>query len=281
MGAALATFAVSALHLSQLHQGDASWPVELVGHHASLPLAFAILYQDYPFALADLFLKRALGLLTIVAIAFATIATFGLQSAAFAQFIHADPRQVSMLVTLWVSTAFCIHDKTGHGMVLSTRSYCGDPTTLRYEQNCPKSTTSDDIPTVLSDVCALLEPALSAPSVVWREWRPRDDVEMLGPLVVTGTEATALLKSSSASGDSSDRLWTVSPVEAVVTVPTSDLPHYLVAISRPTRGRRFLSGDLDTLEAIAVVVARRIDAIRITHERFEREIREQEMGKLD
>ena len=59
--AALATFAVSALHLSQLHRGDASWPVELVGHHASLPLAFAILYQDYRFALADLFLKRAAG----------------------------------------------------------------------------------------------------------------------------------------------------------------------------------------------------------------------------
>ena len=64
--AALAMFAVSALHLSQLHQGDASWPVELLGHHASLPLAFAILYQDYPFALADLFLKRALTLLAIV-----------------------------------------------------------------------------------------------------------------------------------------------------------------------------------------------------------------------
>jgi len=28
--------------------------VELLGHHASLPLALAILYQDYPFALADL-----------------------------------------------------------------------------------------------------------------------------------------------------------------------------------------------------------------------------------
>ena len=35
-----------------------------------------------------------------------------------------------------------------------------------------------------------------------------------------------------------------------------------------------------TLEAIAVVVARRIDAIRITHERYERELREQEIGKL-
>ena len=82
--AALAIFAVSALHLSQLHQGDASWPVELVGHHASLPLAFAILYQDYPFALADLFLKRALALLGIVALAFAAIAVFGAGPTAFA-----------------------------------------------------------------------------------------------------------------------------------------------------------------------------------------------------
>ena len=103
--AALATFAVSALHLSHFHQGDASWPVELVGHHASLPLAFAILYQDYPFALADLFLKRALALLAIVTIAFAAIVTFGVRSPAFAQFVQLDPRQVGILVTLWVATA--------------------------------------------------------------------------------------------------------------------------------------------------------------------------------
>src|SRR5262249_53356349 len=66
--AALATFAVSALHLSQLHRGDDAWPIELLGHHASLPLAVAILYQDYPFAFADLFLKRTLSLLAIVAL---------------------------------------------------------------------------------------------------------------------------------------------------------------------------------------------------------------------
>src|SRR6185503_11884996 len=88
--AALATFAVSALHLSQLHRGEASWPVELVGHHASLPLAFAILYQDYRFALADLFLKRALSLLALVTVAFVTIAMFGVQSAAFAQLVARD-----------------------------------------------------------------------------------------------------------------------------------------------------------------------------------------------
>src|SRR3954466_7023923 len=100
--AALATFAVSAMHLSQLHRGDSSWPVELLGHHASLPLAFAILYQDYPFALADLFLKRALALLALLTLAFAAIALFGEYSPAFAQL---GARQVGLLVTLWVLTA--------------------------------------------------------------------------------------------------------------------------------------------------------------------------------
>src|ERR1019366_7619213 len=101
---ALAAFAVSALHLSQLHQGDASWPVELLGHHASVPLAFAILYQDYPFALADLFLKRALTLVALVSIAFVAIVTFGVQSLAFDRFLRVDPRQVGALVTMWVAT---------------------------------------------------------------------------------------------------------------------------------------------------------------------------------
>ena len=103
--AALATFAVSALHLSQFHQGDASWPVELVGHHASLPLAFAILYQDYPFALADLFLKRALALLSLVTLAFVAIAAFGVWSTEFSALVRADPRQIGVLVTLWVAVA--------------------------------------------------------------------------------------------------------------------------------------------------------------------------------
>src|SRR5258708_2394539 len=100
--AALATFAVSALHLTQLHGGDASWPVELLGHHASLPLAVAVLYLDYPFALADLFLKRALALLALLALAFAAIVIFGRYSAAFAQL---GPRQVGILVTFWIVTA--------------------------------------------------------------------------------------------------------------------------------------------------------------------------------
>ncbi|HEX3865241.1 MAG TPA: hypothetical protein VHV78_00760, partial [Gemmatimonadaceae bacterium] len=76
---ALAAFAVSALHLSR-HTGAIDqdpWPIELIGHHASLPLVLAILYQDYRFAFADQFLKRALSLLLLVALvslAYATLA---------------------------------------------------------------------------------------------------------------------------------------------------------------------------------------------------------------
>ena len=50
------------LHFGR-HEGNESWWVELVGHQASLPLALAILHQDYRFALADLFLKNAIALL--------------------------------------------------------------------------------------------------------------------------------------------------------------------------------------------------------------------------
>jgi hypothetical protein len=95
-GGALAAFAVSGLHLSQLHRGDASWPVELLGHHASVPLPLAILYQDYPFALADLFLKRALTLLILVTGAFVrcsgwrgTTARTGTHSPRFGKRSHA------------------------------------------------------------------------------------------------------------------------------------------------------------------------------------------------
>ena len=71
---ALALFAVSANHLGHFHDEAGGWLAELLGHHAVLPLAFAILYQEYRFALADLFLKRALTLLAVVALAMAAYA---------------------------------------------------------------------------------------------------------------------------------------------------------------------------------------------------------------
>jgi two-component system LytT family sensor kinase len=272
--AALATFAVSALHLSQLHRGEASWPVELVGHHASLPLAFAILYQDYRFALADLFLKRALSLLAIVALTFAAIASFGVRSSAFAQFVQSEPRQMTVLVTLWVATAL-LYPLLRKGttwfvdtVVLARPDYRSlRATVARAAQD------SDDVGALLSSVCELLTPALSAAFVTWREWTSPVSDETLGVTVITGADALAVVESL--SGDPLP-----GPPATCVTVPTTDQPRLLLVVGQLSAGRRLLSDDLATLDAIAVVVGRRIDAIRITNERYSREIREQEIGKL-
>jgi two-component system LytT family sensor kinase len=271
--AALATFAVSALHLSQLHRGEASWPVELVGHHASVPLAFAILYQDYRFALADLFLKRALSLLAIVTVAFAAIASFGVRSSSFARFVQSDPRQLTVLVTLWVATAllYPVLRRTTIWFVDAVVLHRPDYRSLRATV-ARVAQDSDDVEALLASVCDLLTPALNAAFVTWRPWTSATQ-DNLGVAVMTGTDAVN-------AGDSLAGDPLLAPPAACVTVPTTDQPPFVFVIGQLSGGRRLLSDDLATLESIAVVVARRIDAIRITNERYNREIREQEIGKL-
>jgi two-component system LytT family sensor kinase len=126
--------------------------------------------------------------------------------------------------------------------------------------------THDDVPRLLSDVCELLAPALSSQGVTWREWRPARDDDAGGQLVLWG-RGTAILQSA-------------RPLAAIVIVPTSEAPRYAITIGGLTGGRRVLSDDVTMLETTAVAVARRIDAIRITNERYQREIREREIGKL-
>ena len=278
--AALATFAVSALHLSQLHQGDASWPVELVGHHASLPLAFAILYQDYPFALADLFLKRALALLALLALAFVAVLMFGLRSTAFTRFVQADPREVGVLVTLWVATALlypALRRNIGwfvDAVILHRPDYRSLRTVVARRLQA-----HDDVSRLLSDVCELLAPALSAKGVSWREWQGTRGDEAAG-VVVAGREAAALADAVEPWITASDGIARAAQAAAVAVVPTSERPRYAITIAEITGGRRFLSDDVAALEAIVLLVARRIDTIRITNERYERGLREQEIGKL-
>ena len=256
--AALAVFAVSALHLSQLHRGDTSWPTELLGHHASLPLALAILYQDYPFALADLFLKRALALLAVVSIAFVAVATFGDRSAAFAQFIERDPQQFALLMTFWVTTALLYPAmRAGIGWFVDTvLLHRPNYRALRASVN-REVQTLDAIPAVLSAVADQIGPSLSSPLVTWGELQDGRAQETSGPLATTGKDAVTR-----------------------VTVPTSEAPRYVIIIAPLTGGRRLLSDDVATLETIVTTAARRIDAIRVTQERHAREIREREMGRL-
>jgi two-component system LytT family sensor kinase len=257
--AALATFTVSALHLTQLHTSEDPWTVELLGHHASLPLALAILYQDYPFALADLFLKRALTLLALVAAAFLTIALLGLPFRNGESLVIVGPREVSLVVTLWVITAL-LYPRLHRGVswfvdtiVLRRPDYRSLRATIA---RCAQ--THDTVGPLLDNVCELLGPTLASSSVSWREAAsgPEIDGAGIGSIV-----------------DATDGLISV-------VIPTSDSPQYVMVSSPLTGGRRLLSDDLSLLESVAIIVARRIDAVRLMHERYERELREQEIAKL-
>ncbi|MBC7929150.1 MAG: sensor histidine kinase, partial [Rubrivivax sp.] len=53
-----------------------------------------------------------------------------------------------------------------------------------------------------------------------------------------------------------------------------------VVIGALAGGRRLLSDDVEMLKAVALMTARRIDALRVTHERCEQVQREQEISKL-
>jgi two-component system LytT family sensor kinase len=263
--AALAIFAVSALHLSQLHQGDVSWPVELLGHHASVPLAFAILYQDYPFALSDLFLKRALVLLALVAMAFVGVV---LVSAVVPELGRINPRAIGLLVTASVGVALL------YPIVRSRVRWFVDAIVLRRpDYRALRATIArqaqeyDDAPALLDMVCDLLAPALSSSAVEPCELPPGRLEEAATRIVFSGDDAAAF-------GGGSGTL------AALVLIPTAEPPRYTLRIGPLGGGRRLLSDEMTTLEAIAVLVARRIDAMRITADRYELEIREQESAKL-
>ena len=135
------------------------------------------------------------------------------------------------------------------------------------------SQNSDDVPTLLSMVCERLRPALNAAFVTWREWTSSPQDGGLGAVVIGGNDSTTFL--DRAAGEPLP-----GPPVTWTTVPTADQPRFALAIGQLSGGRRLLSDDLAALEAIAVVVARRIDAIRITSERYDRGLREQEISKL-
>ena len=257
----LAFFAVSALHLSQHPDtGAGTWWIELLGHQASLPLALAILYQDYRFAFADLFLKRTLALCLLVALAstlYVLIAAPLLSKRDAAG--QSDPRAVGVLLGLWVATALL------YPALLRAVTWFVDTVMLRRadygELRLSVSRAlaqSDSAATALDSVCGLLAPALTARELHWKEAEAPDPVIDPSPAVMDRT----------------------ADETATVLIPTAEPPNFALSMGRLAGGRRLLSDDIALLESVALLTARRIDAIRVSHERYEQGLREQEMGKL-
>jgi signal transduction histidine kinase len=255
--AALAVFAVMALHLSHHEEASKSVAIELIGHHASLPLVLVILYQDYRFAFADLFLKRAVALVTLVSIALATyllvVVPFVLPRLATDP---TDPRGTAALVGLWVTVALL------YPIMRSAQARFVDRVVLRRVDAARlrgAATTRlgslDTTDMVLDAACAMLAPALSAHTVRWS-------------IAGSGQEDT----SEAALDD--QRLHTRFRVN------TSESPAFWIQVGVLAGGRRMLSDDTALVEAVAEAAARRIDVLRVAQERHERTLREQDLKRL-
>lgn len=269
--AALSVFAVSALHLTH-HTGNESWTVELVGHHASIPLAVAILYQHYRFALADIFLKRALSLVLLILVAFGLYVGVGvwlLEMRGPAG--RLEPLAAGATLVLWVLTALC------YPALRAAASWFVDTVILRrvdyakLRADVARTIAPIEDPVdVLETACRALGPALDARAVAWRV----AERSAAAPSLVTAwLESSRLVHPAGGESERGDVLVTV-------TVPTAEAPQYAIDIGELEGGRRLLSDDVAMLEAISNLVARRIDAVRVSHERYVHDVREQEISKL-
>lgn len=257
-GVALAAFAVMALHLSQHATSSDTWPIELVGHHASLPLALVILYQDYRFALADLFLKRALTLLALIGLWMALYV--GVAAPYVLPRMSDDwtqPLGVGALLAMGVVTALAypalraLVGRFVDRVVLRRADY--RKVRAQFLATVSSSGAPND---VLQAACDALGPALSANRV---RWRAAGD-ETAG----TDWRAPGIGRAPGAS----------------IRVPTTEAPVYAIDVGPLTGGRRLMSDDIALLERIALAAARRIDSIRVSDERYARDAREREMQQL-
>jgi signal transduction histidine kinase len=242
---ALAVFAVSALHLGQTHETESFWLAELVGHQASLPLAFAILLQDFRFAFADLFLKRALSLILL------TAASFGLFSLAVAVW---QRETTGATLGLMITTAL-IYPFLHRCAVLFVDKILlrrADYERLKIEIKNRVAALESEAD-VLAETAERLKTALTARSAFVEKVFSRVE-----------DDCTVNLK----------------PNAAEILVPTAEKPAACIVLREFAGGRRLLSDEIAMLSEAATAAARRIDVLRVTHERCEQELREQEFGKL-
>ncbi len=267
---ALAVFAMTALHWGH-HAGGESWPTVLLGHHASLPLIVAILYQDYRFALADSFLKRALSLVLLVVVGVGMYVAFGAASSAvWGEGGRSDVAAMVATLGLGLGTALVyphirrISAWFVDGVILRRVDYAA------LRRHVTQRLGTHEFPeAILDEVSALLAPALSARDVGWQvQGLPLHDR-------ATNCDAVDAARRSPRSAWSS-----MARATAVIPIVTTDAPHYLLMVGELIHGRRLLSDDLAMLDAVALATARRIDAVRVAHERCQRAAREQELQAL-
>jgi two-component system LytT family sensor kinase len=267
---------VAALPLSH-HAGESlPWWFDFLGHHASLPVAVAVLYRDYRFVFLDRFMKRALPFLLLVGM------SCGLYVAAVLPFIEGgadgtiSPVLSGLIITLWVATAVVypwVHRKVMRAfdtLVLSRPDYGELRDDLAQRMN-----EHNTVEAVLGELCQGLQKALRSREVRWEKTADIPALPSLSdahPRTATSTRSPLRNK-------------VAAPVQTddgglTMVVPTLETPRCILTIASRTDDHRFLSEEWRLVEAAALIAARRIDVLRTSHERCEIALREQEMQKL-
>ncbi len=252
---ALLIFAVSAFHLSGKTE-ESSWLVELVAHQSSLPLAIAILLQDYRFAFADLFLKRAVSLILLALFAFGLYVFVASPLLRYHEtHDRNDAQAIALILTLWMATALVypfLHkfavwlvDK----IILNRADYGNLQTVL-----IGKIERLDKTDEILNLIGENLKRVLTANSMELETEKNKFSLPF--PTV------------------------NFSPNRAELFIPTVEPPFYKLVLRDFAGGRKLLSEETELLEAVSLLAARRIDAVRVTDERIRLEKRENEFSKL-
>ena len=285
--------AIAALPFSQHQTGDYSWGMELVGHHSNLFLALVILYHDYRFAFCDLFLKRALSFFMLALVTLGALTMVGIPMLKAESSNHlAQISRLAVFLTLWVATVL-VYPYLQRGVTwLVDTVVLQRPDYEQLRQILAVAISKQEEPQkILTTTASLLQPALLATRISWREGpqasRPEFESQKDRKEWSLTDDPSAAMSNINHTNQAftqydepSTILYQAIESEYVVRIPTVDGPYFSLVIDRLLHGRRLLSDDLVLLEAVGHIVARRIDSVRSAHERCAITIREQEMQKL-
>lgn len=269
----LAVCSVMALPLSHHPDDRLPWWLDFLGHHASLPVAVAVLYGDYRFAFVDRFVTRALSFLLLVGI------SIGLYVLAVLPWLGSgpvSPALSALIIALWVVTALAypwVHRQVRwvfDALVLHRPDY--HELRRRLLDRLDEHGTPD---AVLGELCQSLQQALRSREVRWER------VAEIPPLPGLSDDR----RGTAEAAGGPRRVEAAEPAQTAdgglaIAVPTLEAPRWCVTIAPRADGHRFLSEEWRLVESAALIAARRIDALRTSHERCEIALREQEMQKL-
>jgi len=268
----LAVCSIVALPLSHHPDGNLPWWFDFLEHHASLPVAVAVLYRDYRFAFVDHFIKRTLSFLLLVGVSCTLYMTILFPMLQSTDGPPISPAFSGLIVSLWVLTALTypwLH-RNVTWMFDTFLLHRPDYHDVRRELS-QRVSQWDTVESVLTDLCQGLKRALRSGDVGWRQFDG-----------TSYSSAASGIRDGLAEDGREDLAGPIQTADGglSIIVSTVESPRFVLTVAPPADGRRFLSEDVVLVDASALIVARRIDALRTSHERCELVLREQEMQKL-